>query len=62
MKNFMDEKNARTASVPFWPISVPQRVGYGLANFVPLRVWVSCCRPSRGIYFLAEQPSGDSKE
>ncbi len=25
-------------------------------NFVPLRVGVSCCRPSRGIYFLAEQP------
>ncbi len=42
MKNFKDEKNARTARMPFWPISVPQRVGYGLANFVLLMVWVSC--------------------
>ena len=27
-------------------------------NFVPVRVGVSRCHPSRGIYFLAQQPPG----
>ena len=51
---------ARTARVPFWPISVPQRIWFSsnvpLANFVPLRVGVSRCRPSTGIHFLGDRP------
>ena len=51
---------ARTARVPFWPISVPQRVGFqirvGFPNFVPLGVGVLQCRPRWGIHFLGEHP------
>ncbi len=36
---------------------MPQRVGF-FGNFVPVRVGGSQWRPSRGIYFLAEQPPG----
>ncbi len=48
---------ARMARVPFWPTSVPQRVGFSsFANFVPVRVGVSRCRPSRGIHFPGYRP------
>ncbi len=44
-----------TARVPFWPISVPQRVGFSSnvpvrVGFVPLRVgsWKICATEGRG--------------
>ena len=42
------EYDANNPGVVKWPQLVQ--------NLVPVRVGVSQCRPSRGIYFLAEQP------
>ena len=50
---------ARTARVPFWPISVPQKVG--LSSNVPVRVgfWTpNMCQRGYGIQFLSYCPPG----